>query len=119
MPFKPGESGNPSGAKPEKPFTDAIRRAINQSDGKVLRRIAEQILERAMAGESWAIMHVADRLEGKPAQRIEQTGEGGGPLILQILTGVPQTEQDITPELEQTEQPLLPAELPADRVEQG
>lgn len=73
MAFEKGKSGNPSGRPKEKVFTDALRVAVLRTDdeGKVkLHRIAERLVAEAMAGESWAIQQVADRLDGKPAQAI-------------------------------------------------
>lgn len=73
MAFEKGKSGNPSGRPKEKVFTDALRVAVLREDdeGKVkLHRIAERLVAEAMAGESWAIQQVADRLDGKPAQAI-------------------------------------------------
>ena len=55
----------------DKPFSDAVRIACMETDAKgirKLRRIAEGLIDQAMAGEGWAIQQVADRLEGKPAQ---------------------------------------------------
>lgn len=71
MTWKPGQTGNPRGRLVEKSFADALRVAVNQVDAKgtnKLRRIAEKLVEQAMAGEGWAIQQVADRLDGKPAQ---------------------------------------------------
>ena len=70
MPFKKGQSGNPNGAWVEKPFRDALRMEIAAADGdvKVLRTIAQKLLERACEGDLHAITAVADRLDGKPAQ---------------------------------------------------
>lgn len=73
MAFEKGKSGNPSGRPKEKVFTDALRVAVLREDdeGRVkLHRIAERLVAEAMAGDSWAIQQVADRLDGKPAQAI-------------------------------------------------
>ena len=67
-----GVSGNPLGRQSEKPFQDALRAALNQTDPKTKRRnlvvIAEKLVDCAVEGQSWAVMQVADRLDGKPAQ---------------------------------------------------
>ena len=72
MTFVKGKSGNPLGRQSDKPFVDALRAALNQSDPKTKRKslvvIAEKLVDCAIAGESWAILQVADRLDGKPAQ---------------------------------------------------
>lgn len=75
MPFKKGQSGNPGGRNTEKEYTAALRAAVNVEDPKTKRRklqiIAEVAANAAVDGEPWAIAHIADRLDGKPAQ--EQT----------------------------------------------
>jgi hypothetical protein len=64
-------AGRPFGSHKEKAFTDALRVAVNRTteDGKKkLYLIADRLVSEALAGESWAIQQVADRLDGKPAQ---------------------------------------------------
>jgi len=76
MPFQKGKSGNPKGRPKDKAFTDALRLAVNRTDGdgrKKLAVLAEKAVEYAMAGESWAMQMIADRIEGKVAQVIEAT----------------------------------------------
>lgn len=68
MPFKPGESGNPSGAKTEKRFLSALNKAIAQDDSKKLRKAADKLLDLAAEGEAWAIKELADRLDGRAVQ---------------------------------------------------
>jgi len=69
--WKKGQSGNPLGSKPDKPFLDALRRAIVQDDGKRLRKAAENVLTAAADGEPWAINFLADRTDGKSVQQSE------------------------------------------------
>lgn len=91
MAFEKGSSGNPGGRPKEKLFADALRLAINEEaeiDGvktKKLRVIADRLVKEAMAGESWAIQQVADRLDGKPAQAIVG-GDEDDPAISLIHT---------------------------------
>ena len=68
-----GQSGNPSGRKSEKPFGDALRMelAAAGNDQKALRVIARNLIALAQKGGEQslpAIIAVADRLDGKPAQ---------------------------------------------------
>jgi hypothetical protein len=67
MVFQPGKSGNPSGRPKEKAFADALRLAVNAE---------------AMAGDSWAVQQVADRLDGKPAQAVIGGDEDDNPINL-------------------------------------
>ena len=71
MAWKPGQSGNPGGSPREKKFLAALERAIVQDDGQKLRSAAEKLLDCAVAGESWAIQQLADRLDGKASQQID------------------------------------------------
>lgn len=75
MAWKKGESGNPLGSKPDKPFLEALNRAIKAEDGKRLRAAAEKVLTLAAGGEQWAVHFLADRTDGKPVQQqqIDQT----------------------------------------------
>lgn len=84
MPFEPGQSGNPAGGAKVKRFYAALDRAIIQEDGKRLREAAEQLLSFAAAGESWAIQQLADRLDGKPAQQVQLSGDADAPLVARI-----------------------------------
>lgn len=70
--------GNQYAAK-AKDFESALRRAMVRNDG-ALNRIADQLVTQAVAGEQWAIQMIADRLDGKPKQQTELTGENGGPV---------------------------------------
>ena len=74
-----GQPGNKNGSR-QKPWANALNRAIAQRDGDLLREIAEVVLNQALAGDLQAIKEIADRLDGKPAQSI--TGNDGGPLEL-------------------------------------
>lgn len=77
--FKKGQSGNPKGRAVEtnkKEFTDALRITLKEDDKatkrKNLRVVAEKLVECAKNGEGWAIKEIADRIEGKPQQTVEQ-----------------------------------------------
>lgn len=65
-------------------FEQALKRAIAQDDGKRLRDAAEMVLNKAAAGEPWAIGVLADRLDGKPSQAIVGSGENGEHLFQRI-----------------------------------
>lgn len=63
-----------SGKYKDKPWTDALRLALNEKDKatglKKLRRMADAMVERAIEGDTTAAKEIGDRLEGKPAQAI-------------------------------------------------
>ena len=72
MAWKKGQSGNPRGRLTEKLFADAVRLVISEDDQargkKKLRCLVEKLYEQAMEGEGWAMVQIADRIDGKPAQ---------------------------------------------------
>ena len=87
--------GNNYAAK-RNPWREAIQRAVAQSDKERLRRIAEKLLDNAEAGDMAAMREVGDRLDGKPSQAIEHTGNVG---LLSILGAmIDGKEADIEPE---------------------
>jgi hypothetical protein len=72
------ERGAPIGNnnnKKNKPFAEAINRAIAQDDGKRLRAIAEALLDKAADGDVSAIKEFADRTDGKVMAQIEMSGD--------------------------------------------
>lgn len=93
---------NPRGQQRDKPYRDALRRAIsraeqNKNDPHALDRIAEKHLAQAAGGDMQAIKELADRLDGKPAQA-HIGGEDDDPAIRTItkieLVGVRPADQD-------------------------
>jgi hypothetical protein len=70
-------TGN-SNAKKGKEWFDALRKECVQKDA--LAKIAAVVVEKAMAGEVWAVTEVANRFDGKPAQSVELTGDPDNPL---------------------------------------
>ena len=70
-------SGNKNAAK-GKAWFDALRKECVQRDA--LAKIAKVLVDKAEAGEAWAIQEVANRFDGRPAQAVQLTGEDGGPV---------------------------------------
>lgn len=68
-------AGNKNATK-NKPWADAINRALLAEDGKKLRALADKLVSVALDGDVTALREIGDRLDGKPAQAI--TGPGGG-----------------------------------------
>lgn len=66
--------GNPTsrGQQRDKPFRDALRLAISESEDnpRKLRRLAEKLYDTAAEGDVGAIKEIADRLDGKVPQGI-------------------------------------------------
>lgn len=70
-------AGN-SNAKKGKEWFDALRKECVQRGA--LAKIAKVLVDKAEAGEAWAIAEVANRFDGKPAQSVELTGDPDNPL---------------------------------------
>jgi hypothetical protein len=80
------ERGAPEGnknASKNKPWAEAVNRALLAEDGKKLRALADKLIDRALEGDVAALKEVGDRMDGKPAQAI--TGVDGGPVIVEIV----------------------------------
>jgi hypothetical protein len=64
--------GRPIGSQnKEKPFNDALRMALRNRPLS-LRRVADQLLDKAEQGNLAYIHELIDRLDGKPAQVIDR-----------------------------------------------
>jgi hypothetical protein len=92
MPFEKGKSGNPGGRPKEKPFAEALRMELASAgaDHKKLREIAKNLITLASEGSEKAlpaIREIADRMDGKPAQAIEN-GDGGAFEVIQKIERV-------------------------------
>jgi hypothetical protein len=100
MAFTKGQSGNPGGRPKTKPFADALRMelaALDENDPKALRGLAKKLLTLAVEGDNTlaAIKEVADRLDGKPAQAIENGEEGPFEILQRIertIVNAPNTD---------------------------
>lgn len=88
---KGGAQPGNTNAKKNKPWRDAIDRAIAQANlGQkrgydVLRIIAATMLKEAKKGEPWAVRELGDRLDGKSVQPL--SGFDGGDIIVQLAKG--------------------------------
>ena len=76
--FVKGKSGNPAG-RPKKKNTipDILRKLTKQKHGTTskLETILNNVVDNAINGDQWSIQFIADRMEGKPAQTIQQSVE--------------------------------------------
>lgn len=91
MPFEKGKSGNPKGAGLRaKPWRDALQRAVyrrvgkGKDDPKALEKIADAVVDAALAGEMEAVKEIANRLDGKPVQPIAGDDEMPIKTILEV-----------------------------------
>lgn len=92
MAWEKGKSGNPGGrSKGEKLWAEALRKAVlvevKGPDGTKRKRIAmiaERVAKEAMDGDMAAAREIGDRLDGKPTQAIEGTGDAGA-LVVQLI----------------------------------
>src|SRR5215469_10127780 len=105
MPWKKGQSGNPSGQHRDKPFREALRLELAAAGEnlKKLREIASVLIEKAATGDIQAINCLADRLDGKAAQMLEHSGELEGRSITKIvheIVHVTETQEQIDSEIE-------------------
>ncbi len=75
-----GQKGNTNAARGTE-WRDAIRAVVRQYEkGDIkrkmaLRAVAETLIEKAIAGDMAAIKELGDRLDGKPGQSVQYTGE--------------------------------------------
>ena len=87
------ERGAPIGNKNAvngKRWREAILRALarktNSSVDAGLDAAADKLVSLAIDhGEQWAILEMGNRLDGKPAQSVQVTGEDGGPVQIQTI----------------------------------
>lgn len=77
--------GNANSGRREKPFLEALNMELKDGgkDHRKLRAIAKQLIAKAEAGEAWAVVEFANRLDGKPRQ--EADVDVTGSLTVQIL----------------------------------
>lgn len=79
-----GKRGAPKGSRNaahDKPWTNALQRALSRYTAKdvkalqALNRIADGVVRDALAGDAAARKEIAERLDGKPVQPIAATVE--------------------------------------------
>lgn len=75
------------GSKPDKLMRDAIMVALHReaegADGKKTKKlniIATKLVDAAASGDIQAIKEIADRVDGKPAQALQHTGDPENPI---------------------------------------
>jgi len=89
MTWAKGQSGNPNG-RPRRgqTLTEVLRRKLLEKgpDGRPnVEAINDEVLALALSGERWAIELCFDRLEGRPAQALELSGNERRPLRIEYV----------------------------------
>ena len=72
-----------------------------------IRAVLTVLVEKAKAGQPWAVKEFLDRTLGKYDQRLEVTGEGGGPVATEITLRLKFADRSLIT----AEQPLLEGEV--------
>ena len=73
MPFVKGQSGNPGGRRKNRPWRDAIERAItraNKEGMQAVDELADAFLAACLSGDVAALKELGDRIDGKVPQAI-------------------------------------------------
>jgi hypothetical protein len=95
-----GRSGTNKGK--DKPWREALELAVHEecvvTKKRKLRRIAEAVVDAAIAGDMTAAKEIGDRLDGKPRQETELTGSEGGPILIQEVRRIIVDTQHPDPE---------------------
>lgn len=89
--WRSGVSGNPNGRPPKgRCISDVLRQMLEQKDAKGVtrkKRIAAKLLDLAEKGNVELLKYLCDRLEGRPAQALELTGDEKRPLQITYVNG--------------------------------
>ncbi len=76
-------------ARKAKIWTAAIERALAKRSRAAqidaLDELAEKLLSLCDQGDLAALQELGNRLEGKPAQSVSLTGDGGGPMVHEVV----------------------------------
>ena len=74
MPWKPGESGNPSGkpskSKEQKDFEESCRKYLNAKGFKIIQKMADS---KDMQNKRWALEQLLNRGFGKSTESVDVT----------------------------------------------
>ena len=73
--------GNKNAARKNRLVSDTLSRVITQNPDKI-RKACEALLDKAAEGDLPSFREISDRMEGKPVQAIEGTGEGGSITVI-------------------------------------
>lgn len=90
-PWKPGQSGNPSG-RPKDLITPLARKYGNEAIQTIYSIMSDQLMDPAVRVKAAALL--LDRGYGKAREHIELTGADGGPVQLMAVDGPPQETRE-------------------------
>ena len=79
--------GNKNASK-NRPWSEAINRALLAEDGKKLRALADKLIDAAMEGDVTALKEIGDRIEGKPAQSVMLGSDPDNPFVTRVERAV-------------------------------
>ena len=83
--------GNTNGRKQrlfEQAFIRAIKaRDLEAGDGVTLRKIADALIDMALAGDVGAFKEARDTVDGKPPQAVQLSGDVDAPLTINHKVG--------------------------------
>lgn len=80
----PGAPVGNKNASKNRPWAEAINRALLAEDGKELRALAEKLIEQAKEGNIPALKEIGDRVDGKAAQQIDLANADGNPFVVKF-----------------------------------
>ena len=101
--FLPGNKAAVGRADPDASRITTWRRAFTRAVTAAQVTLAmEKLIEAVGNGESWAIKELLDRTLGKADQRLEVTGESGGPVATEVTLKLQFADRSLI-----TERPLL------------
>ena len=96
-PFEKGVSGNPSGRPKWKHVTEVMKQELDEDK---LISMVHMVYDLAMEGNMRAVEFIADRLEGKVAQRVELSTKSDQPIKVFDIEGIDDDEKSHTELLE-------------------
>ncbi|MDG2188517.1 MAG: DUF5681 domain-containing protein [Candidatus Marinimicrobia bacterium] len=96
-PFEKGVSGNPGGRPKWKQVTEIMKSETNTAK---LETMIDKVFDLALEGNMRAVEFIADRLEGKVAQRVELSTKSDQPIKVFDIEGIDDDEKPHTELLE-------------------